>query len=200
MRLAWLIPALLAPCAALADYPGQDPNWPCQQPLVRELTAGSYWPGPIQANPGWRDDEPLFAAVTDIVDRNTPDDEAIRKLDAYVATIPAGKRATALPALFSAIVDQTNDVRTPLLNRIEQLGLRQRRMGDVVAAISTKVDQTPPADPHYAEFAGERDFDVRAFQETQHTMRYVCEAPANMERRLGEVARDLQEKLKAGPR
>jgi hypothetical protein len=42
--------------------------------------------------------------------------------------------------------------------------------------------------------AGERDLDVRALKETQLTMRYACEAPANMERRLGVFARVLQAK------
>ena len=175
-----------------AQYPGQDPDWPCAQRLVPTLTPGSYWNGPISSNPSWRDDEALFELVTDIVNRDTDDADGLAKLNIYVNSIPNAQRAAALPQLFSAIVDQTNDERTLLIQRIKQLGLRQRRMGDVVASISTKVDELPTTDPHYQDLAGERDFDVRAFQETQHTMRYACEAPANMERRLGLYARALQ--------
>jgi hypothetical protein len=109
--------------------------------------------------------------------------------------VPTGQRATVLPLLFGAIVDQTNDERTLLIQRIEELGLRQRRMGDVVGKISTQVDETPASDPSHSDLAGERDFDIRAFQQTQHTMRYACEAPVAMERRLGVFARDLQKRL-----
>lgn len=183
---------LISASAAHAAYPGQDPDWPCAQRLVPTLTAGTYWQGPVPAHAAWRDDEKMFPLVTDIVDRDTEDADALSKLAAYVQAIPADQRNTTIPILFGALVDQTNDERSLLIQRIKQLGLRQRRMGDVVAAISTKVDITPATDPRHDELAGERDFDVRAFQETQHTMRYACEAPAAMERRLGLFARALQ--------
>ncbi len=176
--------------AALAQIPGQDPNWPCAQRLVAVLTPGSYWAGNVPAKTGWRDDDKIFPLVTDIVNRDTPDDQAMAKLQAYAGSTPAEQRAL----LFSALVDETNDERTLLIRRIEQLGLRQRRMGDVVADISTKVDEMPVSDPHRPDLVGERDFDVRAFQETQRTMRYACEAPASMERRLGAFAKVLQGK------
>jgi hypothetical protein len=175
-----------------AQAPAQDPDWPCAQNLVPVLTAGSFWDGKVPEHTNWRDDEKLFPMVTDIVDRDTPDADGLAKLNAYVDGIPPSQRAAALPLLFSAIVDQTNDERTLLIQRIKQLGLRQRRMGDVVGKISTQVDEMPATDPHHADLAGERDFDIRAFQETQRTMRYACEAPVAMERRLGVYARDLQ--------
>ena len=195
---AMLLLAVLmaASTPAWAQYPGQDPDWPCAQRLVPVLAPGSYWPGPVPQQTAWRDDDKLFPLVTDIVNRDTPDADAITKLNGYADAIPADKRAAAYPALFSAIVDETNDERTLLVNRIKQLGLRQRRMGDSVAKISTQVDQVPATDPKHNELAGERDFDIKAFQDTQHTMRYACDAPAAMERRLGLFARTLQDKLK----
>jgi hypothetical protein len=173
---------------ARAQFPGADPDWPCAARLVPTLTPGAYWNGPVSANPAWRDDDKLFPLVTAIVDRDTPDAEATAKLTAYAATIPPASR----PALFGAIVDQTNDERTLLINRIKQLGLRQRRMGDNIARLSTEIDTMLPTDSHRTELVGERDLDVQAFGETQRTMTYACEAPANMERRLGEFAKILQ--------
>ncbi len=181
--------------AARGQVAPLDPDWPCAQSLVPTLTAGSYWDGKVPEHTSWRDDEKMFPLVTDIVDRDTPDADGLAKLNAYVDTIAADQRKTVLPLLFSAIVDQTNDERTLLIQRIKQLGLRQRRMGDVVAKISTQVDETPATDPHRNDLAGERDFDIRAFQETQHTMRYACEAPVALERRLGLYARDLQKRM-----
>ena len=194
-KFAWLLAAcaaLPAPATAQFQGPGQDPNGPCAQRLVSELSPGSYWNGTVPLRTEWRDDEALFNLVTDIVDRDTPETDALSKLRAYVAAIPAEKRPTALPALFSALVDQTNDQRSLLIQRLEQLGLRQRRMGDTIANLSTRIDAMPADDAARAEVVGQRDFDVRAFSETQHTMRYACEAPVNMERRLGLFAQMLQ--------
>jgi hypothetical protein len=186
---------LLISQAAYGQIPGQNPDWPCAQQLIVKLEPGGYWNGPVPQHTDWRDDEKLFGLVAEIVDRDTPDADGLAKLNAYVDSIPADQRATALPRVFSAIVDQTNDERSLLIQRIEQLGHRQRNMGDEIAQLSTKADGMPESDPKRPDLVGERDFDVRAFQETQHTMRYACEAPANMERRLGIYARALQAKL-----
>jgi len=180
---------------AHGQIPGQNPDWPCAARLVVTLEPGSYWNGPVPLHTGWRDDETVSALVTDIVDRDTPESDAMGKLGAYMATIPPDKRAAALPALFSAIVDQTNDERSILITRIEKLGHRQRGMGDTIGKLSNQVDATAESDARKPDLVGERDFDIRVFQETQHTMRYACEAPANMERRLGAFARVLQAAL-----
>ena len=195
-KIAWLLVVAFAcpgPVRAQFQIPGQDPNWPCAQRLVTELSPGSYWNGAVPAHTAWRDDEVLFTTVTEVVDRDTPENEAMAKLRAYVAAVPADKRAAAMPALFSALVDQTNDQRSLLIQRLEQLGERQRGMGDTIAKLSNRIDAMAPSDPARGEAGDQRDFDVRAFSETQHTMRYACEAPANMERRLGAFARLLKE-------
>jgi hypothetical protein len=185
---------------ARAQIPGQDPDWPCAQRLVEVLSPGAYWNGRVPEHTGWRDDEILFPLVTEIVDRDTPDAAALAKLDTYVAAIPQADRTTKLPALFSAIVDQTNDERSLLIRRLEKIGRRQRAMGEKIATLSNEVDALKDTDPKRDDLAGARDFDVRAFGETQHMVRYACEAPAAMERRLGVFARDLQAKMKQGAR
>jgi len=195
LALAACLAALALPPRAGAQAYGQNPDWPCAQRLITTLEPGAYWNGPVPRHTAWRDNDALFALVPGIVNRDTPDADALAKLNAYVAGIPAPQRATALPALFSAIVDQTNDDRSVLIARIEQLGHRQREMGDLIAGLSTKVDATPDSNPAKADLIGTRDFDVRAFQETQHTMRYACEAPANLERRIGVFARILQAEI-----
>ena len=188
--------AILFAVTTHAQIPGQNPDWPCAQRLVQTLVPGSYWTGPtVPQHTNWRDDEKIFALATDIVDRDTPDADALAKLNVYADSIPADKRATDIPLLFGALVDQTNDQRSILIQRIEQIGHRQREMGDTISKISNQVDASPATDPGHDDLVGKRDFDIRVFKETQLTMRYACEAPANMERRLGEFAKALESKL-----
>jgi hypothetical protein len=176
----------------------QNPDWPCAQRLVDTLEPGSYWAGPpVPHGTDWRDNEAIFNLANDIVDRDTTDADALAKLNAYADTIPPDKRATAYPYLFGALVDQTNDERTILIKRIEQLGHRQLEMAAVITKISNEADAAPASDPARADLADKRDFDIRVYREAQFTMRYACEAPANMERRLGAFARALQAKLVA---
>ncbi len=195
-RQMWLLVAAFAvpgPVRAQFQIPGQDPNWPCAQRLVTDLSPGSYWNGGVPSHTAWRDDETLFTLVTEIVDRDTPDDEALGKLRAYVAAIPADKRGVALPGGLWGRGGEPHDQRSLLIQRLEQLGARQRGMGEAIARLSTRIDAMAAADPSRGEVTDQRDFDVRAFSETQRTMRYACEAPANMERRLGEFAGVLRQ-------
>jgi hypothetical protein len=183
----------LAASAALAQPPPQDPDWPCFQRLVPKLEPGSYWAGPpVPAAGGWRDDQAVMQIVTDVTDRDISDDEAQSKLKAYLDGLPATDRARSAPALFSAIVDQTNDERSQLIGRIQQLSRRQRALSDTISELSAKVDAAPP--DKRDDLNGQRDLTIRAFQEAQRTMRYACEAPANMDRRLGVLARVLEER------
>ena len=181
---------IAAASAAIAQPPPQDPDWPCAQRLVAKLEPGSYWDGPpIPANTDWRDDQPLAAAVTDITDRDISDDEAQAKLKAYVESLPADQRAKSIPALFGALVDQTNDERGMLIGRIDELSRRQHALSNTASGLDAKLDAASP--DKRADINGERDLTIRAFQEAQRTMRYACEAPANLDRRLGLLAHVL---------
>jgi hypothetical protein len=182
--------AFVCLASANGQPPPQNPDWPCVQRLVPKLEPGSYWAGPpVPASTGWRDDQATYAIVTDVTDRDITDAEAQAKLKAYVETLPADQRTQKAPALFGAIVDQTNDERGMLIDRIEQLARRQRALSDTISDLSARIDKTPP--DKQADLTGERDLTIRAFQEVQRTMRYACEAPGNMERRLGLLARTL---------
>ena len=181
---------LVATSAAIAQPPPQDPDWPCAQRLVAKLEPGSYWDGPpIPDAAGWRDNEPVAAVVTDVIDRDTSNDDAQTKLKSYVDSLPADQRAKSTPPLFAALVDQTNDQRSILIGRIEQLSRRQHALADTISNLNAKADAAPP--DKREDINGQRDLTIRAFQEVQRTMRYACEAPANMDRRLGLLAKTL---------
>jgi len=200
IRKALLLAVMFAGMArhANAQIPGQNPDWPCAQRLIPTLEPGSYWAGPpVPRGTDWRDNEEIFNLASTIVDRDTNDADALAKLNAYADTIPQDKRATAYPFLFGALVDQTNDERGILIQRIEQLGHRQNEMAALITKISNQADADPPTAPGHEDLVGKRDFDMRVYREAQFTMRYACEAPANMERRLGAFARALASKLTA---
>jgi hypothetical protein len=197
-KAALAVYLLAASGPAYAQFPVQNPNWLCAQRLVQTLEPGSYWAGPaVPPHDDWRDNEAIFNLATEIVDRDTSDADALKKLAVYADGVPADQRAKAYPYLFGALVDQTNDQRQIIIQRIEKLGHRQNEMGQVISDLDNKVDAAPEGNPDRADLVGKRDFDIRVFRETQFTMRYACEAPANMERRLGQFARVLMSKLKA---
>jgi hypothetical protein len=127
--------------------------------------------------------------------------DANAKLAAYADAIPQAERATKLPALFGAIVAQINDERADLIGRLKHLGHRQRLLSDKITELSAAADKIPTAATgqdlaNRTEIIGDRDLTIRGFQQMQRSLRYACEAPGTLDRRLGSFAQILMKKMK----
>lgn len=172
------------------------PDWPCAQPLVPSLTAGSYWDKPIPAAAsGWRSDTKIADVVAAATPRDVPVADAVAKVSAFADSVPASDRPAMLGELFQGLVDAINDERGHIIARIESLAARQRDLSHIATQLAAEARDAPPGQPATIELDQRRDFATRAFQEAQRTMRYACEAPTDLESRLGQLARVLQDRL-----
>ena len=201
--LAFALVAGSAAVAApvLAAIPGADPDWPCQQRLVPELTGGTLWSGPPLPTDGkWRSDKRIAPLVTSVSSRDLPVEEGEAQLGKFVDGVKPAERKAVVPEIFVGIVDEVNRQRDDIIARIRELTRRQKSVGDVVAKVTAELQQIPEdAEGDEAkrrqEIVERRDYVIRMFEETERTMRYACEAPVNLEARLGDYARLLQAKL-----
>jgi hypothetical protein len=208
MRISHIALATLAGVVvcgpAWAQPKPADPNWPCEQLLVPTLSAGSYWSGtPVpHGDTSWRDDPKLTTIVTTAVDRDTPDDEVKKDLVTYADAVPAAQRGKAVARLFGFIVDDANDERQHIIDRLDDLSQRQKNLSVEIDGISKQIDAIPEnatgdAATQRAALMGQRDFNIRTFQETQHTVHYACEVPGTFDQRLGLIARTLEATVKS---
>jgi hypothetical protein len=100
----------------------------------------------------------------------------------------------------AGLLEETNRARNDLIGRIKQFARRQRDIADIVARITAELRALPPdaqgeAADRRAELEQRRSFTSRAFQEAQQTVRFACEAPVQLEARLGAYIRALQDGL-----
>jgi hypothetical protein len=192
----------LTAATLLAGPPGHaqpkpaDPDWPCQQLLVPKLSAGSYWAGTTEpkADPDWRDSDSTTHLIETIVSRDTSDAKAVALATATVRHATPGRRATTAAELFGDVVEEANAERDEIISHIDQLSRRQQNLGQTIDRINGQIAKTPTTSPDYADLVGQRDFNIQTFQDAQHTIRYACDAPASYDRRLGLIARALQQK------
>jgi hypothetical protein len=200
MRRLAMLTCCLAPLASGAAA-GQDSDWPCQQRLVPADTFGTFWSGPPVADGAdWRADSRVAKLVDAVSPRDTAIDEGIARIDRFAEGLSPAERQTLVPLAFAGIVEATNGQRTPIIDRIEELAERQHSVADLVAKASAELDGIPAdatgeATAARAEAAERRGFLIRNFEETQRTMRYVCEVPAQLDQRLGRYAEALQKLL-----
>lgn len=188
----------LLPAAAWAAYPGQDPNWPCQQRLVPALSAAAFWSGPApEGEADWHAEPKVEALVARITPRKVSAEEGAAAIATFNQTLSKAERARLAPLAFAGLLEETNRERSTLIGRIKDLGERQRKIADLTARVTAELDSLPveaqgaEADKR-AELEQRKTFLIREFEEAQKTIRYACEAPVQLEARLGAYARALQ--------
>jgi hypothetical protein len=199
--LALLLLGLGLASAAAAARRGDDPDWPCQQRLVPSLTAATFWRGPSIADAGdWHAEPKIAALVAQIMPRRVTAEEGEAAIAAFVATVaPDQDRGKVVTLAFAGLLDETNRERGDLIQRILELGHRQRELADIASTAGEELraipaDATGEAAAKRGDLEQRFAFVTRAFEGAQRTMRYACEAPVQLETRLGRYARALEAK------
>lgn len=194
--------AALAPLwttVAGAAAPNADPDWPCQQVLVPVLSAEMLWRGPPVEKAGdWRADPDVAALVRRIAPRDVTAEDGQAAISAFVATLGADK-ARRVTLVFAGLLDETNRDRSDVIERLRDLGRRQRNLAALIDRLTAELDAAP-AQPQ-GTTAAQTDlqerwsFTSRSYAELQRTMRYACEVPRTLDARLGAYAHTLEAAL-----
>ena len=187
-----LVIALMAAAAPRSE----DPDWPCQQRLVPKLASAAYWNGPLDGQADWRLDPEVAELVRELAPRRVTTEQGLAKI-ALFARAAVGDRVSRLALAFRGLLEETDRQRAHLIERLKQIGRRQRELAELAARLASELDSIPR--DAAGETAAKRvdlqqryDFTARNFEEVQRTIRYACEAPVGLDARLGAWARALQ--------
>jgi hypothetical protein len=204
-----LLPLGLALAALVAAMPaapatrrGVDPDWPCVQRLVPTLSAATFWSGPDPASVGdWTAEPKVAALVRQISPRRVTTEAGESAIGAFADAIGSAEdRQRLLTLAFAGLLQETNRERADLIARIKSLGQRQNELADIASKATAELGSIPT--DAVGDAAARRDdlqqriaFVTRAYDGGRQTLRYVCDAPVQLEARLGRYARSLQSHL-----
>jgi len=186
----------LVASGAAAAAAGPDPDWPCQQPLVTQVSAAMIWTGPPIDNIGdWRNEPAVAALVERIAPRNVSTKDGQAAIEAFLHDL-RGDRKHLITLAFAGLLDETNDQRSEVIDRIRDFAERQRNLSDLVNKLSVQMGELPPAEqtnpsPEHKDLVDRWTFTTQAYTQMQQTMRYACEIPGQIDSRLGTYARAL---------
>jgi hypothetical protein len=197
---AALVAALMALASGSATAASRhaDPDWPCPQRLVLKLSPAQFWSGPrVEPAGDWEREAEVAALVRKISPRSV----SIEQGETLIRTFASGlgeDRARVLALAFTGLLEETNRQRADLIERIQGFARRQRELADIAARAGEDLrkipqDATGKDAERRQDLEQRRHYVVKAFEETQRTLRYACEAPVQLETRLGVFARALQE-------
>lgn len=139
----WL-PVILgafAIAAAHAAPPGaQDPDWPCMQIKVPELSVASVWAGPpIDAyRATWSADPEIADLASRLMQRRLSLAEAQAEITAFAQKAGPQKQPKLL-ALFAGVFEEASHERSSILAGLDRFGHRQQELAASIRAENEKL-------------------------------------------------------------
>jgi hypothetical protein len=176
------------------------PDWPCTQAKVPEISLAAIWDGPPvdDAITTWQDDPAIANLVTRLAARRIPVEEAQKNITDFMAAAGADKTRKAV-LLFAGLFDTLNHQRAEIMDGLERLERRERDLADRikadVAALRGLQDQPQPDEAKINELNVKIEWSTRIFEDRRKSVRYACEVPTIIERRLGALARTIRQEM-----
>lgn len=178
----------------------RNPDWPCVQIKVPELSAAAVWAGPPIDDVGdaWEKDPKIKDLVDRIAARRTPVEDAEKGIADFL-TGPADDRQHKAKLVFAGLFVALNRERSEVITGIERFTRRQRdfaiRIREETQRLRDMQDSATPDQAKLTELGGQVEWETRIFEERRTTIRYVCEVPTVIEQRLFALARAIQQAM-----
>jgi hypothetical protein len=174
-----------------------DPDWPCIQRKVPELSIGQMWSATLPQD-GAEPDRAAIDLAARITPRRVSDDEVKDIASAYAATLTPEERPERLAEVFASVLGRINTERAQVISGISRYSHRQIEMADRIAAREAslaELEKVPEDQRDMDRFEEEADgvkWDTRVYRDRQQSLTYVCETPVLLEQRAFSIARLLQ--------
>jgi len=185
------------PCVSHAADP-RYPDWPCVQAKVPDISVAAVWDGPPveQVTDTWRNEPRIKDLVMRLAARRTPIEEARNSIVEFISG-DAAARADKAKRLFSGLFEILNGQRTDVMNGIERLARREKERAEQIrsdtSALHELQDKSPPDRSKIDALATLVEWNTRIFEDRRKSIRYACEVPVIIEKRLFALSRTIQQ-------
>ena len=176
--------------APAADF--SDPEWPCIQRKVEQLSIGLMWPGLLEPDrTGVAAHRQLAARLSQ---RRTRQAEAET---AVMATKSSGAwNASAAAAVFSDVFLRVSDQRQKVIAGIKRYATKQNALAEKIEALRGEMAvMSAAATPDFDRIDAleeQLDWEERIFRDRAKSLTYVCETPVLLEKHIYAVGQILR--------
>ena len=184
-----------SPAIAAAQDP-KNPDWPCPQVLVPALSPASVWDGPPidGLEEEWQRDAAVAALVRRAADDSVDPATLEREAEALAGPVRKGEEQEhdrKLALLFAGSFQTLDRQRTAAIASIERYAQHQRALRERIAAALRDLDAASGDAARAQEIKAAIAWDRRILDDRRRAQTAVCEQPARIEQRLGQIARML---------
>jgi len=176
----------------------QDPDWPCEQALVPQVSAAVVWDGPpvdgLQGD--WHAEPGVRALVEGVTRPQASEAEAQQAIDVFAAGLAPGDKDRMLTLAFAGVLETLNQDRGSLISGIKRYSRDQARRaqalgGELDELVRLEQDTSESARQELEALKKRLELEQRIFDEREQTIPYLCLRPVSVEQRLGFLARAL---------
>jgi hypothetical protein len=201
--LRGVLPALFAASIAVAHAapPGaRDPDWPCQQIKVPQLSLASMWSGPPadRQQIDWRQDQQVVDLAHELAQRRIPIDQAKDRISAF-AQQAGEQRQPRLLALLVALFSVLDEERGAVMAGLDRFGVRQKELAAAIRDDNDKLrtlQANPSADQgDINRMVQQVTWDAEVFRDRRQALSYACDVPGKIEQRLYALSQAIQQDL-----
>lgn len=180
----------------------EDPDWPCEQALVAEISAAVVWDGPSVdgLSDQWGSDPDVAALVQRLVARRIEPADAESLIEAFAGAQAPADRDHRLTLLFAGVLDVLNADRSKLNDGILRYARDQERraraLDDHLAElVRLEADDSQAADQRLEELQKRFQIEQRIFDDREKSIPFLCTSPRVVEQRIGDLARAIAAQL-----
>jgi hypothetical protein len=176
------------------------PDWPCAQAKVPEISVVAVWDGPPieQAAASWQIEPELRELVARLAARRTAMEEAQTRIAQFL-TGDAAAKADKGKLLFAGLFETLNGERGAVMSGLERLARSEKELAERIrsdtSAMHELQDAPSPDQAMIDEFASRIEWNLRIFEDRRKSIRYACEVPVIIEKRLFALSRAIQQTM-----
>lgn len=176
--------------------PTTDPDWPCVQRLVPDVSAAVIWAGPLPEPPNqrWRDTEPVADLVERLTSRRTSAMKAQELIAEFAESATIDQKDKQLTLLFTGILETLNARRRDYIDTIKRFTRHQNAVAAQVEQLLNELTELEAktggdVDARRREVEETVRWHQRVFDQREKSILALCEQPVEVEQSLGELAR-----------
>jgi hypothetical protein len=157
------------------------------------------WAGPSldDVQDKWKDDARISALVAKLAARRIPLEEAEKDIKAFLVGSPAKVASGKL--LFSGLFETLNAQRSSVMSGLERVTRKQREAADKIRSDTIDLQglrsASSPDQSKIDELSNQLLWETRIFEDRRHVVKYVCEVPTEIDRRLFALGRTIQQEM-----
>jgi hypothetical protein len=175
------------------------PDWPCVQAKVPEISVVAVWDGPpIEQGAAWQGEPDLRDLVARLAARRTPMEEAQKRI-AQLLSGDAAAKAEKGKLLFAGLFETLNSERGAVMNGLERLARSEKALAEEIksdtSAMHELQDAPSPDQAKIDELASRIEWNMRIFEDRRKSIRYACEVPVIIEKRLFALGRAIAQTM-----